>query len=58
MTLEFTPAPGVTVSRVYTSFSTTEAAGGARKIAIGDIFSEEVSKKNILKKKHSLLRPA
>ncbi len=48
MVLEFIPAPGVTVGRVYTSFSSTEGAGGARKIAIGDIFSEEVRQNNCI----------
>eukprot|EP00961_Rhodomonas_salina_P131135 1765025-Rhodomonas_salina.1 len=41
VTVDFTPAPGVSVSAVHSGFGTSEAASGARKIAVGDLLSEE-----------------
>eukprot|EP00287_Rhodomonas_sp_CCMP768_P005503 CAMPEP_0196724340 /NCGR_PEP_ID=MMETSP1091-20130531/6229_1 /TAXON_ID=302021 /ORGANISM="Rhodomonas sp., Strain CCMP768" /LENGTH=616 /DNA_ID=CAMNT_0042066449 /DNA_START=26 /DNA_END=1877 /DNA_ORIENTATION=+ len=39
--LEFRPADGVTVSNVHTAYATSEEAGGARRVAVGDMLSEE-----------------
>eukprot|EP00287_Rhodomonas_sp_CCMP768_P030364 CAMPEP_0202853296 /NCGR_PEP_ID=MMETSP1389-20130828/90412_1 /ASSEMBLY_ACC=CAM_ASM_000865 /TAXON_ID=302021 /ORGANISM="Rhodomonas sp., Strain CCMP768" /LENGTH=528 /DNA_ID=CAMNT_0049531845 /DNA_START=20 /DNA_END=1606 /DNA_ORIENTATION=- len=41
VTVEFKPAEGVTVSNVHTAFTTTAGGGGARTVAVGDLFSAE-----------------